>query len=449
MRKKTSLLGSALLATSVLISGCGGSAGSGDSSAAPSGGASSSASAAPSDPGEKITLRLTIWGSSPMTIGKNDAVIKKFEELHPNIKIESENYAGDVYFDKLSVMAASNNLPDIIRIDYGNIQNYASKNLLLPLDPFVEDKTINLDGIDPVHTEGGRIDGDLYGLNIGNNAPVMFYNPKMLEEAGIAAPTPDYTWEQYEKDMETLQGKGLLGDTHMGMQVFAVWLRQQGAKLYGEAGDKLGYEDDKLFSDFFDIQLRWQKKGIISPLGTELEIKGLEDGPFAKGQAGFGAGLGYWSNQADVFVEALGGPVGYALYPGSGDGKGMYIKPSFFHSIAKNSKHPKEAAQFIEFYTNSLEAGRELNGYFGIPYKQEVIDGMQDILTDTQKSIIAYLETVRQHSSKIDNPEPAGHSEIQKLFKNVSDEIFFEKITPADGAAKFRELANAVLGKPK
>jgi len=446
MRKKISVIGSALLATSVLIAGCGDSKSNGNSSA-PSGAPSSSASAAPSDSGEKVTLRLTIWGSSPMTIGKNDAVIKKFEELHPNIKIESENYAGDVYFDKLGVMAASNNLPDVIRIDYASIKNYVSKDLLLPLDPYVGDKTINLDGIDPSNTDSGKINGVLYGLNIGNNAPVMFYNPKLLEESGIAAPTPDYTWEQYEKDMETLKSKGLLGDTHMGMDVFSVWLRQHGAKLYTEAGDKLGYEDDQLYSDFFDMQLRWQKKGIISPLGTELEIKGLEDGPYAKGQAGFGAGLGYWSNQADVFVQALNGPIGYAMYPGSGDGKGMYIKPSFFHSIAKNSKHPKEAAQFIEFYTNSLEAGRELNGYFGIPYKQEVIDGMQDILSDTQKSIIAYLDTVRQHSSKIDDPEPTGHAEIKKLFKNVSDEIFFEKITPAEGAKKFRDLANAVLGK--
>jgi len=382
-----------------------------------------------------------------MTIGKNDAVIKRFEELHPNINIESENYSSDVYNDKLGVMAASNNLPDIIRIDYSAIKNYASQDLLLPLEPFVADKTINLDGIDPSNTDSGKIDGVLYGLNIGNNAPVMFYNPRMLEEAGIAAPTPDYSWEQYEKDMETLKSKGLLGDTHMGMEVFTVWLRQKGAKLYSEEGGKLGYEDDRLFADYFDMQLRWQKKGIISPLGVELEIKGLEDGPYAKGQSGFGAGLGYWNNQADVFVKALKGPIGYAMYPGSGDGKGMYIKPSFFHSIAKNSKHPKEAAQFIEFYTNNLEAARELNGYFGMPYKKDLIDGMQDILTDTQKSIIAYMDTVRQHSSKIDNPEPTGHTEIKKLFKNVSDEIFFEKITPADGAKKFRELANGVLGK--
>ncbi|WP_256760589.1 ABC transporter substrate-binding protein [Cohnella sp. WQ 127256] len=446
MRRRISAIGSVLLATSVLIAGCGNSTNK-ENTAAPSAAATSSNSATASDSGEKITLRLTIWGSSPMTIGKNDAVIKKFEELHPNINIESENYSSDVYNDKLGVMAASSNLPDIIRIDYSAIQNYATKDLLLPLEPFVADKTINLDGIDPANTDSGKINGVLYGLNIGNNAPVMFYNPKLLEQSGIAAPTPDYSWEQYEKDMETLKGKGLIGDTHMGMEIFTVWLRQQGSKLYSEDGVKLGYEDDKLFSDYFDMQLRWQEKGIISPLGTELEIKGLEDGPYAKGQSGFGAGLGFWSNQADVFVKSLGGPIGYAMYPGSGDGKGMYIKPSFFHSIAKNSKHPKEAAQFIEFYTNSLEAARELNGYFGMPYKQEVIAGMQDILTDTQKSIIAYMDTVRQHSSKIDNPEPTGHTEIKKLFKNVSDEIFFEKISPADGAKKFRDLANTVLAK--
>lgn len=446
MKKKMSGILTTLIAIMLVLSACGATE-KANNEGQPTNQPSGSESNSNGSEQEKITLRMTIWGSSQMTIEKNEAVIELFEKANPNIDVIVENYAGDVYFEKLGIMAASNNLPDIIRIDYAQIQNYAKRDLLLPLDSYVADNTIDLRDIDPVYTDSGKIDGTLYGLNIGNNAPVLFYNPELLAQAGVAEPTPDYTWEQYASDLQTINEKlGIYGDTHLGAQVFEVWLRQQDAKFYSEDQTQLGYENDSLFTDFFNMQLDWQKKKIISSLGEELEVKGLEDGPFAKKQAAFGGGLGYWSNQADTFVAALGGQkLGYALYPGSGDGKGMYIKPSFFHSIAKNSKHPKEAAAFIEFYTNSVEAGRSLNGYFGIPYDPEAIAGMQDVLSDTQKDIIAYLDTVKAHSSAIDKPNPPAHTEISKLFKNYSEQIFYEQISPADAAAKFREQANNLL----
>lgn len=447
MKRKRFGLAGLVLAGTLVLSACS-SSGTANVPGPSAGSGEKVADAATADP-EQITLRMTIWGSTQLTTEKNNAVVKLFEEAHPNIKVEVENYAGDIYFEKLSIMAASNNLPDVIRIDYAQIQNYAKRGLLLPLDAYVADNTIDLRNIDPVHTDSGKIDNVLYGLNIGNNAPVMFYNPQLLAEADVAEPGKDYTWEQYAKDMETVHSKlGIYGDTHLGGQVFEVWLRQHGAKWYNDEQTALGYDDDALFADFFNMQLDWQKKGIISSLGEELEVKGLEDGPYAKGQAAFGSGLGYWSNQADTFVTALNGQkLGYAMYPGSGDGKGMYIKPSFFHSIAANSKHPDEAAAFIEFYTNSIEAGRALNGYFGIPYDPEAISGMQDVLSDTQKDIISYLETVKQNSSAIDKPNPSGHSEVSQLFKNFSEQIFYEQITPEAAAAKFREQANAILTK--
>lgn len=455
MKNKHKGIGSLLLAVTLMLTACGSSGGantpndSANSQSDKNNSASSESSEVKNSADEPVTLRMTIWGSSQMTVEKNDAVIQLFEDAHPGIKVEVENYAGDVYFEKLGIMAASNNLPDIIRMDYAQIQNYAKRGLLLPLEPYVESNTIDLRDIEPVYIDSGKIDNVLYGLNIGSNAPVMFYNPKLLEEAGVAAPTPDYTWEQYVKDMQTVHDKlGIYGDTHLGAQVFEVWLRQHDTKMYNEEQTGLGYEDDQLFVDFYNMQLDWQKEEIISTIGEELEIKGLEDGPFAKGKAAFGFGLGYWSNQADTFVEALNGQeLGYAMYPGSGDGKGMYIKPSFFHSIAKNSKHPDEAAAFIEFYTNSVEAGRSLNGYFGIPYDPDAIAGMQDVLSDTQKQIIEYLETVKKYSSPIDKQNPPAHSEINKLLKNYSEQIYYKQITPEDAAAKFREQANSLLNQ--
>ncbi|WP_240418035.1 ABC transporter substrate-binding protein [Paenibacillus periandrae] len=449
MRKSMKLKFTSTLLILAALAGCSQPA----ATSTPAAGGKAAEPAASSTPAaakkEPVTLRITYWAGSQMTVDKTNAVVELFQKAYPHIKVESEYYAGDAYWDKLNVQAASNSMPDVVRMDYSKITNYVNKNLLLPLDDYIQKKTINMEGVNPIHIDGAKFNGKVYGINIGNNALVSFYDPDVFAKAGVTPPTPNYTWEQYEKDLRTFKDKlGIYGDTHMSQTQFAVWLRQQGKKMYNTAQDGLGYEDDKVFVDFFEQQLRWQKEGLISPLGVELEVRGLEDGPFPKGQAAYGS-LSYWSNHVDIMETQLKKKVGMAMYPGSGDGKGMYIKPSFFQSIAKSSKHPEEAALFIEFFTNNIDAAKSLNAYFGMPYHPAVLEGMKSSFSDTQKRVAEYLTTVEKYSSLIDPPDPTAAVEVGKVFKNISDEIFFEKTTPKQGAEKFRKEANAILAKKK
>ncbi|NHN32456.1 ABC transporter substrate-binding protein [Paenibacillus agricola] len=447
MKKLTKVNLALTLSLAVALTGCSQPSNSAVKPAEPAAaGTPASPATAKKDP---VTLRITYWAGSQITVDKTNAVVDLFQKAYPHIKVESEYYAGDAYWDKLNVQAASSSMPDVVRMDYSKITNYVNKNLLLPLDDYMAKKTINMDGVNPIHIDGAKFNGKVYGINIGNNSLVSFYDADLLAKAGVTPPTPTYTWEQYEKDLRTIKEKlGIYGDTHMSQQHFAVWLRQHGKKMYNAAQDGIGYEDDKVFTDFFDQQLRWQKEGLISPLGVELEVRGLEDGPFPKGQAAFGS-FNYWSNHVDIMETQLKKKVGMAMYPGSGDGKGMYIKPSFFHSIARTSKHPEEAALFIEFFTNNIDAAKSLNAFFGMPYHPRVLEGMNSSFSDTQKRVSEYLTTVEKNSSLIDPPDPTAGVEVGKIFKNVSDEIFFEKISPKQGAEKFRAEANAILLKKK
>ncbi|MDF2836246.1 MAG: hypothetical protein K0Q63_1886 [Paenibacillus sp.] len=445
MRKAMKVIGLLAMSLTMTLAGC--SQGGNGSSESPS--ATNNGSSQTDDTTENVTLRMSYWAGSQLTVDKNNAVIELFEKAHPHIKIEAEYYAGDAYNDKINVQAASNSLPDIIRVDYSQIQNYVNKGLLLPLDDYIADRTIDMEGVAEVNMKGGMIDGTTYGINIGNNALVMFYDPDKLSEAGVNPPGPDYSWEQYEADMSTVKEKlGLYGDTHLTRETFEVWLRQHGKKLYAADQKTLGYEDDQLFVSFMEQQLKWQQEELISPISVELEIRGLEDGPFPKGESAFG-GYSYWSNHADIMETQLGKPVGMAMFPGSGDGKGMYMKPSFFHGVWSDSKHPKEAAMFIDFFTNNIDAAKSLNAYFGMPYHPNLVQDMQSTFSETQKRVSTYLQEVEQYSSEIDPPAPVAGTEVGKIFTNVASEIFYERITPAEGAAKFRTEANAALAKAK
>jgi len=396
---------------------------------------------------DKITLRMAFWANSQITVDKNAKVIALFEKAYPNIRVLPEYFWGFTYNNNIAIMASVNNLPDVIRIDYSMISEFIERDLLLPLDSYMEKKIIDMEGVSRIHNQGARSSGHTYGINIGNNALVMFYNPGLLAQAGVAPPEPGYTWEQFEADLRTIKRvSGQYGASHLTFQHFQVWLRQHGATLYNHNQTALGYKDDQLFSQFFDQQLRWEKEGIISPSSLEQNTKGLGGGRFPSGLEAYGAQT-YWSNQAEIMEQQLGYPVGLAMYPGSGE-KGMYIKPSFYHSIARTSKHPDEAALFINFYNNDIAVAKLLDGYFGFPYHPKVIASLEESMSPSQHKVKQYLKLVEQHGSIIDPPEPVMGSEVTKLFDTLQSKILYGEMTPEEGASAFRDKVAVILTNP-
>ncbi|RXZ82538.1 extracellular solute-binding protein [Paenibacillaceae bacterium] len=392
---------------------------------------------------DPVTIRMAYWANSQLTVEKNNEVVRLFEKAYPNIRVKAEYFWGDAYSGNMAVMAATNSLPDVIRIDYSSISEYIGKDLLLPLNGFIDQNAIDLDGVHPVHNQGATVNGQTYGINIGNNALVMFYNPALLRSAGIAPPGPNYTWEQYEADLRTIKRvTGKYGAAHLTFQHFQVWLRQYGMALYNNTQTGLGYDNDELFIAFFEQQLGWQKEGLISPVALEQNTRGLDDGRFPKGMTVFGAQT-YWSNQVDIMEKQLGFPVGLSMYPGPGEG--MYIKPSFYHSIARTSKHPGEAAVFIDFYNNNIEVAKSLDGYFGFPYHPRIIASLSESFSPAQQKVKDYLALVEQYGSVIDPPEPALGSEVLELFNILDSEMMFGEITPEEGAKRFRDKVTALL----
>lgn len=96
--------------------------------------------------GESVELRIAWWGSQNRTTRTLD-VIKLFEKEHPNIKISPEYASYDDYFTKLTTQAAGKSLPDLIQQDYPYIAEWVSRDLLLPLDDYVSNGSLNLKGV--------------------------------------------------------------------------------------------------------------------------------------------------------------------------------------------------------------------------------------------------------------------------------------------------------------
>ena len=418
--------------------------------------AASEAGAAAPAGDEQIELRIAWWGSQSRH-DRTIKVIEMFEELHPNIDIVYEFSAWDDHWTKMATQAAGGNLPDIMQQDYARIEEWNDRGLLLPLDDYVADGTLDFSNVSESELAGGRIDGKLYAVNLGTNSQNIVLDTDAFAKAGIALPRQDWTWGEFEQIVMALHDK--LGIWGMGPllddeQIWGAVYLGHGMWRYNEDGTALGYDEseDQYYIDHLNMILRLQEADAIP--SREVEVAeytstGVESQPIATGEAAMAY---FWSNQIVAVQTAAGEDRNFALYElprPEGGQSANYIKPSQFWSITSQSKHPKEAAMFLDYFTNSIEANEVLLAERGVPISSEVRDALKPLLGKSQLAMFDYLAHVVTDSSPIPPADPVGHADIRNnvFYPQVIDPVLLGEMTPEQGVQVLREQATAILAE--
>lgn len=394
----------------------------------------------------KVELRMTWWGSQSRH-DQTQEIIKKFEEENPDIKITSEFTGFDGYFEKMAAQAAGNNLPDIMQQNFGEYLNqYADKNLLADLSEYVEDGTINVDGVSDIIMDSGKQGDKILGIPTGTNALTAFYNVDMLKEVGVENLDGNWSWDEYVDIATKVHEKtGEFGTRLMEPKnLFEYYLREKGQKLFSEDGTALGYKDDKLLSDYFELNKKMVDEGVAPGYDTIQQIKGVEDELIVHGKAPFDF---RWSNQATALDSASEQELAMTLLPGDNNREGMFLKPAMLWSVSENSKHKEEAARFIDFFTNNIEVYEIGGSDRGVPIKEEIRNEMASTLSDTDKKVFDYIEMVTDNSSPIDSNYPQQASEVLGALQEVDELVMYGQLSPKDGAKEFRKKAESILGR--
>ncbi|MFC0211998.1 ABC transporter substrate-binding protein [Paenibacillus chartarius] len=430
-----------VLSAALLLSACGGGAGNGSSS-------NTGGAAAPAADGKKepVTIRVAWWGGQ----ARHDytlKVIELYQQKHPNVKIESEYAAFDDYWKKLAPQAAANGLPDVFQMDISYLSQYGGRGQLEDLEPYTKNGTINVADISENNLSGGKVGGKLVAMNVGSNALQVTYDPQMLKDAGITL-KQDWTFADWDAIGAQLKAKGKLLASDLRHDVyFPYYLRTQGQKMYAEDGASLGYADDKPFVEFYTMYKKWYDGGYLLPLEKQAQKKGTpEEDEVALGNALTSNG---WSNQFLLVNTAAKRPLEIAPVPNWNQNKALFLKPSMYLSIAKSSKVKEEAAKFIDFFVNDIEANKIIKGERGVPVSSKVKEALMPDLTPEQKKVFEYVAWAEKNSSQMDPPSPVGAVEVDKLLKDTVEQIIYKKLTVEEGAAKFRKDANAILAKNK
>jgi multiple sugar transport system substrate-binding protein len=123
-----------------------------------------------------------------------------FKSKNPGVNIDTEATGWGGYWDKVNTQAASGAAADLMQQDYAYIGQWASRNQLLDLTPYIQNGVLDVSKIPDAVLASGRINGKLYGILAGTSAFGIVYDPAVLQKAGIPA-IDSKTWTL--KDFET------------------------------------------------------------------------------------------------------------------------------------------------------------------------------------------------------------------------------------------------------
>jgi len=147
---------------------------------------------------EQIHLTIRCWDGDD-NIPPIFSAARSFEKAYPNIKVRVESVTDD-YQEKLLNEVAAGIAPDVVHMDPGNIEKFAIRNALLPLNDLIAKSHYDIGAYYPNLIAAHTFHGRLYVLprDIAPISPV-FYNKRAFREAGIPYPDGKWTWDYHER----------------------------------------------------------------------------------------------------------------------------------------------------------------------------------------------------------------------------------------------------------
>ncbi|WP_416904415.1 ABC transporter substrate-binding protein [Micromonospora echinospora] len=384
---------------------------------------------------DPVTLRFTWWGSDARH-QRTQQVIELFQKAHPNITVKGEFKEWNGYWDSLATTVAANDAPDIIQMDELYLASYAERGALLDLG--TASKYLPTADFDPNALSTGQIDGKQYALPVGLSTYAVVVNTDLLAQYNVPLPD-DATWTWADLKTIGAQVSKASGGKVTGVQSWGfdaggvnIWARQAGASLYDDKGDVA--IPPQVLAAYWQYLADLAKDGVAPAPSVTIEraSAGLDQSGTATNASAFAT---WWNTQLTSLAKASGKNLKLLRLPGEAQTAGAYYKPSMFWSISSRSKHPAEAALFVDFLANSQQAADILLTDRGVPANTKIRTAITPKLTTTDKAAAEFLDSVKV--SKPPRVTPNGASGIEGILKRYTEEVLFGRMTPQQAAEKF------------
>lgn len=456
MKKKLALVLAASMAA-VSLAACGGGSGDSGTTAAAGGAgteAADSGTTAAAASGGETALTVAWWGNQTRN-ERTQAALDKYSELNPGVTFDGQFSEWSDYWNKLATAAAGHSLPDVIQMDYAYLDQYVTNNLLVDLTPYIEDGTLNVDDCSEDIINSGSVDGKVYSIPIGVNAPAMVYNKTITDQAGIEIKDNMTLDEFVAVSKEIYEKTGCKTNMAYGVsqEILQAMIRgYDGHVLFSDG--KLGVDSAEEFVPFFKVYEEGVKEGwYIEPgVFAELAPGSVEQDPLIYGSSPETMSwvAFCWSNQYAAFSNAAPEDMELDLttWPSKDPKLSNFLKPAQLFSVSVDSKDPVTGVKLIDYWTNSMDCNEILLGERGVPISSKVAEQLAPSLSDSDQKVIAFInDVVTPNSSQINPPYPNGASEVSDLINKLGEKVCYGELTAEEAAEQLFAEGNKIMAE--
>jgi multiple sugar transport system substrate-binding protein len=413
-------------------------------------------------------IRYWLWDSNQLPAYQ--ACATAFHEKNPETTVKIEQFGWDDYWNKLTTGFVSGTAPDVFTDHLAKYPEFANKHQLLPLNDLIERDNVKTD----VYEEGladlwVAPDGSRYGLPKDWDTIAIFYNKKMVEDAGMTEDQMNnLTWNPndggtYEKVIAhlTVDANGKRGDEpgfdKTKVKVYGLQLEDSG-RAVGQTqwsmytgttgwqftdknpwGTHYNYDDPR----FADTITWWRSlisKGYMPPLAVAASGVNYSDA-FAAGKSAM-ATSGSW--MIGTFFGYKGVDVGLAPTPSGPEGKRASMFNGLADSVWAGTKNKEAAWQWVKFLASPECQNIVAEKAVVFPAIPESVGIAEQSFKEKGVDISAFTVHVKEDTTFL-FPITDHAAEIDSIMQQTMDAIISFKAEPAPALAEAEKKVNALF----
>ncbi len=317
MKKKLVSVLMAVAMTATLLAGCGGNSAADNNNVASTQKDTQQDAQQPAGD-EKVTLTWAIWDEA--TTPYWSAMKEAYEATHDNVEIKMVDLGSSDYMTVLATELSGDGTDfDVVTIkDVPGYATLVQKNAIIALDDYIKADNVDLAKFSGA-TDQVTVDGSLYELPFRNDFWVLFYNKDIFDAAGVAYPTNDMTWAEYDELARKVT------DTTFGSQVYGAhyhtWRSTIGLMGVLDGQHTILDGDYEFMKEYYNMVLTQEKDGVCRKY-SDLKTEGLHySAAFSNGDVAM-MNMGSWyiptlmsSLKSGDYDKELCGNWGIVKYP--------------------------------------------------------------------------------------------------------------------------------------
>lgn len=316
---------------------------------------------APNSQNKAPQINLTYWSVFNESTDMQ-ALITAYKKVAPNVNIEYKKLEINDYEKELIDALAQGRGPDIFSVHSSWMPKYTDK-----LEPIPSNQS-PIGQFVPVVKQVADINDQVYALPLSVDTLAMYYNPKVLNSAGVAKPPT--TWDEFDEAMKKIAQKdsngnlsrmgaaiGTVDNINRGIDPLELLLLQNGTEMTNTDNTQATFAHTQLQANnqqykpgltAFNKFLSYSKKTSATYTWSSGFSSAFDE--MAKGNLAFLFNYNY--NYEKITNLNLGAGIRVAPVPQIADSNAPVALANFWlEGVSKKSKQQLEAWKFVVYAT--------------------------------------------------------------------------------------------------